>query len=170
MVEQQVDDFGGWFGPQLGRDGDEGLGAAGEVCSEVEGRCGGQRDRAGDRARPGWVVGRRPPASAWRSQRRIEDFGGDQRQGPQPAQPDGDGEVEDPKGEDLAIGRGGVRERGEGERGGLRSRGDRIALPGASLQAGCEAFGSTARSSPAAAAASWPGSRLGGRLASSRQS
>ena len=80
-------------------------------------------------------------------------------------------EVEHPKGEDFGFGRWGVREGGKRQGGGLGRRRDRIALPCASLQAGCEAVRvGTARSSRAAAAASRPGSRLGGRPARSRHS
>ena len=46
----------------------------------------------------------------------VQNAGGDQRQGPRPAQPDGDGEVEHPKGEDFGFGGWGVREDGEGRR------------------------------------------------------
>jgi hypothetical protein len=55
-----------------------------------------------------------------------------------PTQPDGEGEVEQPKGEDFGFGGRGVREGGGNQRGALARRRDRIALPGASLQAGYE--------------------------------
>ena len=53
----------------------------------------------------------------------------DQRQGQRPKQPDGEDEVEHPKGEDFGFGCWGVREEGEGEGGGLGGRRNRIALP-----------------------------------------
>jgi hypothetical protein len=68
-------------------------------------------------------------------------LGCDQRQGPGPAQPNGDGEVEHPKGEDFGFGRWGVREDGEHQSCGLARCRDRIALPCATLEAGCEAVG-----------------------------
>ena len=49
LGQQQVDDFGRRLGAQFRRDGDEGVGAAGEIGGEVEGGGGGQGDRA---ARP----------------------------------------------------------------------------------------------------------------------
>ena len=42
----------------------------------------------------------------------IQDFRRDQRHGPRPAQPNGDDDVEHPKGEDFGFGRWGVREGG----------------------------------------------------------
>ena len=82
-------------------------------------------------------LGRRPAPGDRRVGSRI--FVCDQRHGPRPAQPDGDDDVEHPKGEDFGFGRWGVREGGEGQGGGLGGRRDRIALPCASLQARCEA-------------------------------
>ena len=114
-------------------------------------------------------LGRRPALG--RPQGGVQNFHSDQRHGPRPAQPDRDGEVEQPKGEDFGFGRWGVREGGERQGGGLGGRRDRIALPCASLQAVREAVRvRQARSSRAAASASRPGSRLGGRLARSRHS
>ena len=138
MGEQEVDDFRGRFRAQFGRDGEQGFGAAGEIGGEVEGGGGGQRDRARGGIRPGWLAGPRPPAAvgtagSGQNSRR------DQRQGPGPAQPDREDEVEHPKGEDFGFGRWGVREGGKRQGRALARRGDRIALPCASLQAGCEA-------------------------------
>ena len=62
-------------------------------------------------------LGRRPAPGG--PQGRVEDFRRDQRQRPRPAQPDGEGEVEHPKGEDFGFGRWGVREGGERQSGGL---------------------------------------------------
>ena len=62
LGEQQVDDFGRRFGAQFGRDGDQGVGAAGEIGGEVEGGGGGEGDRAGGGVRPGGVAGPRPPS------------------------------------------------------------------------------------------------------------
>ena len=135
MGEQEVDDFLGRFRPKFGRDGDQNVRAAREIGGEVEG--GGERDRAG--VWPGWVARPWSPSGAWGSQGRIEDFRRDQRHGLRPTQPDGDCEVEQPKGEDFGFGRWAVREGGKHQGGALARCRDRIALRRASLQTGCEA-------------------------------
>ena len=104
------------------------------------------------------------------AQGRIQDFRGDQRQGSRPAQPEGEDEVEDPKGEDLGLGRGGVREGGEGEGGGLRGRGERIALPCPSFKTGRQAVRVHSQVEPRRRGGEPAAPRLGGRLASSRHS
>ena len=96
---------------------------------------GGRGVPLGQAGSPG--LGRRPTPCDRR--RRVQDFRCDQRQGPGPAQPNGEDEVERPEREDFGFGRWGVREGGERQGGGLAGRRDRIALPCASLQAGREA-------------------------------
>ena len=123
----------------LGATAMQGVGAAGEIGGEVEGGGGGERDRAGGGVRPGGVAGPRPPLPRPTSELGSRIFVAISGSGPRPAQPDGEDEVEHPKGEDFGFGRWGVREGGERQGGGLGGRGDRIALPCASLQAGCEA-------------------------------
>ena len=77
---------------------------------------------------------RRPPPSDLRT--RVQNFHPNQRQGPRPAQPDGDDHVEHPVRENFRFGGWGVREGGERQSSALARCGDWIALPGASLQAG----------------------------------
>src|ERR1700722_12618073 len=62
LGQQQIDDFGRRFGPQFGRDGDESVGAAGEVSGEVEGGDGGEGDRPGRGVCPSGVAGSWPPS------------------------------------------------------------------------------------------------------------
>ena len=82
-----------------------------------------------------------PSSRARQAQGRIQDFRCDQRNGPRPAQPNGDDAIQHPKRQNLGWGRWGVREGGEGQGGGLCGRRNRIALPYASLQACCKAIG-----------------------------
>ena len=110
--------FWAGFEREFGRDGDQSVGAAREIGGEVEGGGGGEGDRACGGVRPGWVAGPWPPSAARTCKAGIQDFRGDQRHGPRPAQPDGEDDVERPKGEDFGFGRGGVREGGERQGGG----------------------------------------------------
>ena len=107
----------------------------------------------------------RPPPSDLRA--RVQNFRRDQRQGPRPAQPDGDGEVEHPKGEDFGFGGWGVREGGEHQSGGLARlpRPDRPPLRNA-FRLDARPLGSgRARSSRAAA---WRAGRRRGRAGGRR--
>ena len=63
LGEQQVDDFGRRFGAQFGRDGEQGVRAAGKMSGEIEGGGGGERDRAGGGVRPGGVARPWPPSA-----------------------------------------------------------------------------------------------------------
>ena len=74
MAEQQVDDFVRRFRAQFGRDGDQGVGAAGKIGGEVEGGGGGERDRRRGGVRPGWVARPWPPSAARRPQSRDPEF------------------------------------------------------------------------------------------------
>ena len=147
------------------------FGAAGKIGGEVEGGGGGERDRACGGVWPGWVARPWPSSGARRSQGRIQDFRGDQRHGPRPAQPDGDDHVEHPERQNFGWGR-------LGRPGGRRTPGRRplrppkpdrppLRKPSGSLRG---RSGPQARSSRAAASKIRPGSRLGGRPAPSRQS
>ena len=160
------------FDAQFGRDGDQGFGAAGKIGGKVEGRGGGQRDRArggvsARLARLALAVARARRPQAW-----IQNFRRDQRHGPRPAQPEGDDHVEHPEREDFGFGRWGVREGGERQGGGLGGRRNRIPCPGmcscrlAARRSGWPEPGRAA----AAASRIRPGSRLGGRPARSRHS
>ena len=106
------------------------------------------------------------PASAGR----IQDFRGDQRHGPRPAQPNGDDHVEHPKRENFGVGRWGVRDGGERQGGGVCGRRTGSPSPAQAFRLAARPFGSTARSSRAAASRIRPGSRLGGRPARLRHS
>ena len=94
------------------------------------------------RLRPRWarlVVGPWLSCGLQESQGRIQNFRGDQRQGPRPAELDGEYEVEHRESEDFGFGHWGVPEGEERQGGGLGRCRDRIPVPCASLQAGCEA-------------------------------
>jgi hypothetical protein len=53
LGKQEVDDFLGRFRPEFRRDGDQDLGAAGEVSGEVESGGGGEGGRRRATATPG---------------------------------------------------------------------------------------------------------------------
>jgi hypothetical protein len=139
LAEQKVDDFGRRFRPEFGRDGDQNVRAAGKIGGEVESGGGGERDRARGGVRPRGVAWPWSSSGARGSKGRIQDFHSDQRNGPRPAQPKGEGDVEHPKRQNFGGGRWGVREGAERQGGGLDGRRNRIALPCASLQAQGEA-------------------------------
>ena len=112
---------------------------AGKISGKVEGGGGGERDRPSGGSRPGglaraWAVALPGPTSD-----RDPEFSSRSAAATGASAGGGRGEVEHPKGEDFGFGGWGVREDGERQRGGLGGRRDRIALPCASLQAGCEA-------------------------------
>ena len=66
LGQEQVDDLGASLGAQSGRDGEQGLGAAGKMSGEIESRGRGQRDRSRGGFRPGggsFGLARRPAPS-----------------------------------------------------------------------------------------------------------
>ena len=133
-----------------------------EIGGEVEGGGGGERDRARGGVWPGRVAGPRPPPSPVRPQAGIQDFRGDQRHGPRPAQPDGEDDVERPEREDFGFGGRGVREGGERQAAAALAAAETGSPSPARLQAFCEAVRvRRARSRRAAAAAIRPGVEAG---------
>ena len=64
LGKKEIDDFLGRFRPQFGRDGDQSSGASGEIGGEVEGRRGGERNRACGGIRPSWVARSRPSSGS----------------------------------------------------------------------------------------------------------
>ena len=139
LGEQQVDDFRRRFGAQFGRDGDQSVGAAGKIGGEVEGGGGGERDRAGGGVRPGRVAGPRPPSprpTSGSGSRIFVAISGSGR-GQRSRMARTRSNTQSARISASAAGASGTAENAEG--GGLCGRRDRIALPCASLQAGCEA-------------------------------
>ena len=147
------------------------FGAAGEIGGEVEGGGGGEGDRACGGVWPGGVAWPWPPPSARRPQARVQNFRGDQRHGPRPAQPEGDDACRTPRGRGFRLrppGRPGRRENTRAAA--LAAAETGSPSPAQAFRLAARPFGSTARSSRAAASRIRPGSRLGGRPARSRHS
>ena len=170
-AEQQVDDFRPPVSTAVWARRRSGCRSGGRDRRRGRGR---RRRRARSRRRRRSArLGRRASTVAPPPDRRrgVQDFRGDQRHGPRPAQPEGEDDVEHPKRQNFGFGRRGVRDGGRtpGRRPLRPPKPDRPPLrkPSGWMRGHS---GPAARSSRAAASNIRPGSRLGGRPAPSRQS